>query len=481
MTLAQRFLVVFGVVSLVVLGAYVYVLSALDTMTERGRRERSIAASVEAASRVETESLEVILLLEAFMDAPNPTTLQQFYDGRRLAAAGRQDMRRLSPRPAIGKLIDDYEALLPERIAAADRLIAAVQRQAPAAVVLDLKHARDRLDRRALQYPREIIELEHEALAAVLAETEAYRRTVVWQFTAIASLILLLTVSLSLWTARGLSRRLAPLTAMAGRVATGDFSSRVPVSGGDEIATLTTTLNNMAAQLEELDKVKDEFVALASHQLRTPATAVKGNISMLLDGYVGEVTPRQAEILADANAANERQLAIIDDLLTLASAETGRLTIAPTPTDLAVLLNDVIAEHRFTIAGREQTLDLHVPETLPCVIDPAKMKIVFDNLLSNAVKYTPHGGRIALRASAREGRVVVDVEDTGVGIDPEARGRLFKKFSRIDNPLSVESGGTGLGLYLAQQIVKLHGGAIGVAAATPHGSIFTAAWPRPSR
>lgn len=477
MTLVRRFLLAFGSVIALVGGAYSYVIYSFDAMEYRTREEARIADTIAAANHLDASALKVILLLEQFADSGDPELLKDFYAQRAASAEGRQRLRQLGRRSDVLEYMDVYEALLPARITAADRVIEAVQSGASQPEIVALKRERQRLDPEALAYPSRIVELEHRALAEAHETTSAVRRRIVRNVTGLATSTLLLAVGLSVWLSWDISRRLEPLIGLAHDVGHADFAARVPVDGSDEIATLGTAFNQMVTELERFDKVKDEFVALASHQLRTPATAVKGNVSMLLDGYHGEMTDEQQEILRDAYAANDRQLEIIEDILNVARVESGRLAVSKVTTDVAQLVDHVVAEHRFTIEARDQTIDVVRPHRLECAVDANKLKIVVDNLVSNASKYTPQGGKIDVRLAMHNGYVVLAVQDTGVGIPLPEQGRLFKKFTRIDNELSVEVGGTGLGLYLANEIVKLHGGEILVTSSPSAGSTFSVTLP----
>jgi signal transduction histidine kinase len=290
-----------------------------------------------------------------------------------------------------------------------------------------------------------------------------------------------LVVALLLYSviAGGLTRRLNQLIDMARSIAAGDYSQRHLAEGRDEVALLARTFNEMAAQLAAFDKVKEEFVALASHQLRTPATAVKANLGMLLEGYCGELTAEQAGVVRDANDSNERQLKIIDDLLWVARTDAGRLSLSRAPTDVAQLAAEVVAEQAHVARERRQSLALDpAPALRPVDADPQKLRMVLENLVSNASKYTPEGGAIRVSVGQDDAGTRLAVSDTGVGIAPEDQGRLFNKFQRIDNVLSTQVGGTGLGLYLAHEIVRLHGGSIAVESRPGAGTTFTVTLPR---
>jgi signal transduction histidine kinase len=223
-----------------------------------------------------------------------------------------------------------------------------------------------------------------------------------------------------------------------------------------------------------LDRAKDEFVSLASHQLRTPATAVKAILSMMLNGDLGSLTPRQQHFVARAIYTNDRQLTIIEDMLNAAKVDSGELSIAPVEMDIAQLTHDAVQEHIVNLAKHKLTITVDRPNAPTQVMaDPVKLRMVLDNLLSNAAKYTPEGGRVSVQVTPLPDGVRIAVTDTGVGIALTDQDRLFRKFSRIQNILSADVGGSGLGLYLVKHIVDLHGGTIEVDSEPGSGSTFT--------
>jgi PAS domain S-box-containing protein len=223
----------------------------------------------------------------------------------------------------------------------------------------------------------------------------------------------------------------------------------------------------------ELEQAKEEFVSLASHQLRTPATGVKAYISMLLDGYAGTLSPRQQEFLHKVFYANERQLQIVNDMLNVARADAGRIIPEMVSTDVKALVQDIVDEQRPTIRERRQDLEVtFTAAPVEAVLDPKLIRMAIENILSNASKYTPQGGSIGISLAATEERVSLEITDTGVGIAQNDLSKLFKRFSRIDNPLSTSRGGSGLGLYLAQTIISLHEGRLGVDSVLGAGTTF---------
>jgi PAS domain S-box-containing protein len=223
-----------------------------------------------------------------------------------------------------------------------------------------------------------------------------------------------------------------------------------------------------------VDRVKSEFLSLASHQLRTPATAVKNYIAMLRDGYAGDLNEAQYAYATKAYDNNERQLAIVNDLLIVATTESKSLVLRKAKTNLCELIKEVIDQYVGVLKNKNQNLTVDLPpEEITLDVDPSYFKMVVDNLLSNASKYTPHGGDVAISLSRRGNEIRLSVSDTGVGIAPADMGKLFKKFMRIDNSLSSEVGGSGIGLYLLKQIVELHDGKISVKSRPGKGTIFT--------
>jgi PAS domain S-box-containing protein len=222
-----------------------------------------------------------------------------------------------------------------------------------------------------------------------------------------------------------------------------------------------------------LDNAKREFVSLASHQLRTPASGVKAFLSLLLDGYAGSITRKQRDFIHKAHDANNRQLDIIDNLLNLAALESGNITLKRVPIDLNALVRKCLPNHVPAIKARHQKLKVSYAESA-CTVqgDPTYLQMIIDNLVSNAIKYTPEKGDISISISAKKSAGYVVVSDTGIGISADDMKDLFKKFSRLRDPASSTVGGSGLGLYLARHLAELHGGSITVRSHHGQGAAF---------
>ena len=237
-------------------------------------------------------------------------------------------------------------------------------------------------------------------------------------------------------------------------------------------------LQHRNEELEAISRSKDEFVALASHQLRTPATAVKQYIGMMLQGYVGDVSDMQADVLEKAFESNERQLLIINQILNAARVDTGRLVMTPVPLDLRSLVQAMANDMESSIRQHRQSFSTIVPDRPVLVAaDLGYLRMAIENVLHNANVYTPEGGRIAIKLSKTRNRCTLLISDTGVGIRKADLGKLFVKFSRINNPLSVEAGGTGIGLYLTAEIIRLHGGEVDVESHVGKGTTFAISLP----
>jgi PAS domain S-box-containing protein len=231
-------------------------------------------------------------------------------------------------------------------------------------------------------------------------------------------------------------------------------------------------------KLLELNASKDEFISLASHQLRTPATAVKQYLNMVLDGYAGKLTPKLEDMIEKANGSNDRQIDIVDDLLRVARVDAGKVKLIKSVTNLVPLVQEVVNEYGNLLEERNQEVHIvYKQPSISALIDPFRMRMVIENLLDNASKYSVDGKDITITITKHAEAVTIAIKDEGFGIAKDEIPRLFHKFSRLDNPLSVTVGGTGLGLYWAKRIVSLHGGNIEVKSKPGEGSIFTIVLP----
>lgn len=238
-------------------------------------------------------------------------------------------------------------------------------------------------------------------------------------------------------------------------------------------------LRQQQRELERLNLSKDEFISLASHQLRTPATATKLLLGMLIEGYRGSLDESQLQLVQKAYESNERQVALVNGLLQVAQIDSGRVSLHPTETNVSQLLYDVVEEYMDTAKNRLLKLWLEAPDTPVYVdIDTDYFRMAIDNLLDNALKYTCEYGEVQLQLREEGDCFAIAIQDSGVGIAEEDIGKLFEKFMRIPNKLSKSVGGTGLGLYWTQRVIALHGGKIDVRSKLNEGTTFTITMPK---
>ncbi len=224
----------------------------------------------------------------------------------------------------------------------------------------------------------------------------------------------------------------------------------------------------------EIDRMKSDFISLASHQLRTPLSAIKTYSHMLIDGYMGEITPPQKKSLRTIVSAANRMNELISTLLNITRIESGNVTVTPKAVDVRHLAEEVNKEHALAASDKEITLNLECKSPkLPTVhTDALLFKEVLSNLVSNAIKYTPEGGTVELAIKNRRYDVLFAVKDTGMGIPKYSQEQIFTKFFRAHNVVKQETSGTGLGLYLVKGLVEALGGKIWFESSEHKGTTF---------
>ena len=226
-------------------------------------------------------------------------------------------------------------------------------------------------------------------------------------------------------------------------------------------------------KLHELDKSKDEFISMASHQLRTPLTAVKGYLSMVLEGDLGDITPEQRQVLEQAFESSQRMVFLIGDFLNVSRIQTGKFMLEPTTINIADLIPEEIEQLADTAEKRGIKLMYEKPDSMPTIeADENKLRQVMMNFIDNAIYYSPAGGKVTVRVVKEPGAIVFKVIDTGIGVPAAERPKLFTKFFRATNARLQRPDGTGIGLYMAKKVVVAHGGAIIFETVDGKGSTF---------
>jgi signal transduction histidine kinase len=267
--------------------------------------------------------------------------------------------------------------------------------------------------------------------------------------------------------ARSISFPISRMRKTVEQIAKGEFSEseRVPVEGNDELADLASAFNTMADELQnkierlrQLDKVRTDFVANVSHELKTPLTSIRGFVETLEDGAIND-KDNARRFLAIIKKHAQRLDSIIEDLLRLSELESGG-RIETSQVNLKGLIDEIVMGFGHALSAKKQNLTVTAAGDFTITGDRDKLEQVFVNLIDNAIKYTKQGGQIEVNLAQADDVVMVAVEDNGIGIPKDDVERVFERFYRVDKAHSREVGGTGLGLSIAKHIVLAHNGQI---------------------
>lgn len=279
---------------------------------------------------------------------------------------------------------------------------------------------------------------------------------------------LLLAVALSLFFSAHITKRLRVMTANATRLSAGE-PLNPPVQGTDEIAQLDKVFHDMATSLGELEKIKREFVAMVTHDLRVPLTAIQLFLQSMNGGLYGEIPPEMGARAVAAEKNANHLLKLIKDLLDIAQLESGTFNLKLEPVDLNDLIQDSIESIQPLAKERKITIARRGPERVEVVADAGRIKQVLTNLLSNAIKFSPEDASITVACSNKGNDFEISIVDSGNGIAPELQPLVFDRFKRS----SVGNhSGTGLGLAICKCVIEKHGGKIGVKSEVGKGTTF---------
>ena len=285
---------------------------------------------------------------------------------------------------------------------------------------------------------------------------------------------------------RRMSRPLDELVEASGKVAEGDYSTRVEVKGTPEIRSLLHGFNSMAERLQENDKQRRAMLADVSHELRTPITVIQGNVEGILDGLYPADEARLKSIMEETQILSR----LVDDLRTLALAESGSLKLTREVTDLADLIRDTTAGFDAQALEKQIRLETSLANVREVNVDPLRLREVLSNLIGNALRYTPAQGVVMVslteadpnvESDALSGKavlkrgVLISVEDSGEGIPPQDLPHVFERFYK-----SSDSGGMGLGLSIAKYLVEAHGGRIWAESEVGKGTKISISLPKTS-
>jgi heavy metal sensor kinase len=305
-----------------------------------------------------------------------------------------------------------------------------------------------------------------------------------WEMEAVLGISLPIVVILVIITGHGVAARaLKPVDAMAKRAAeisADHLNERLTITNPeDELGQLATAFNATFARLESSFDQLRRFTADASHELRTPLTAIRsvGEVSLQRPGDSKYYRDTIGSMLEETN----RLTRLVDSLLTMSRADAGKVQLQRTETVLLDLARESASLLEVLAEEKEQTLDVGGDETVSIKVDRTILRQALVNLIDNAVKYSPRQSTILIRVKESDGQALVEVQDSGSGIPPEHRSRIFERFYRVDKARSRAGGGTGLGLSIAEWAVSVHGGRIEVQSEPGQGSTFCIWLPRLSR
>ena len=241
----------------------------------------------------------------------------------------------------------------------------------------------------------------------------------------------------------------------------------------NKVAEATSELRQTNKKLYELDESKDEFISMASHQLRTPLTTVKGYISMLLDGDVGKITPQQRKVLEEAFSSSQRMVYLIGDFLNVSRLQNGKFELELRSVSLPEIVAQEVKQMEEGARSRRMILNYTQPSDIPpMLLDENKIRQVIMNFIDNAVYYSNPGDSIRITLTQYNGYVSMKVIDHGIGVPPSERHRLFTKFYRASNAKKRRPDGTGIGLFMARKVITSHRGSIIFETVEGKGSTF---------
>ncbi len=248
--------------------------------------------------------------------------------------------------------------------------------------------------------------------------------------------------------------------------------SVIPIKRGRQKISDLVVLHDVTRE-KLIEKLKTEFVSLSAHQLRTPLSAIKWTLKMVLDGDLGKINKEEKEFLADAYKSNERMINLVNSLLNVSRIEEGRYIFNLSPLDIGELTKRIVNSYKNEAKEKDISIKIKKKMVLPKIMaDKEKMQIVIDNLLKNALKYTPAKGKIIISLETDKKEIKFSIEDNGVGIPADQQKRIFTKFFRASNVKRMDTVGSGLGLYIIKNIIEAHHGKIWFTSQEGKGTTF---------
>ena len=294
--------------------------------------------------------------------------------------------------------------------------------------------------------------------------------------TVVAIVVGVIAISAGVWMSRSLTKPLSELEDGAGAIAGQDLSHRVPVHGSQEMVAVAIAFNNMAAQLEQEEKLRRNLLADVTHELRHPVHILQGNLQAILD----DVYPLNKDEIMRLVDQTQHLSVLVNDLHVLAQAEAQQLPLFKQETDIATLVKQTASSFNPLASARNIDLRVELLGTMPekVTIDRARMRQAIHNLLDNALRHTPNGGTITVSVEQVQGNLQIWIADTGEGIPADQLPYVFERFYRIDKARSRDRNSTGLGLAIVKAIVEAHESSITVTSpGSGQGSVFIISMP----
>jgi signal transduction histidine kinase len=279
------------------------------------------------------------------------------------------------------------------------------------------------------------------------------------------------SLALAIFVRHSFSRRLTEIIFKIEEMAAGNFSKKLRTDAHGELGQLCHSINELMSRLNtgvaqdvskhsELSRAKSDFVALASHQLRTPLSIIKWYVDFIVSGDAGALNPEQMKFLKEVYISNERLIELVNALLDVSRIDVGTFSIEPEPTHITQWIEAALEKLDKEIKTKKLIVRKKFDEIPEINLDPRLTKIFFENIISNSVKYTPEGGMVQVVMRKTDTDVLIKISDNGCGIPREQQPKIFTKMFRADNVKKIESVGTGLGLYISKAIIEKSGGKI---------------------
>ncbi|OGZ44302.1 MAG: hypothetical protein A3J55_03330 [Candidatus Ryanbacteria bacterium RIFCSPHIGHO2_02_FULL_45_17b] len=276
-------------------------------------------------------------------------------------------------------------------------------------------------------------------------------------------------VILSSFVAYRVTRPILTLARAARRITEGDSSIQIDLKRNDEIGQLLRFFKGTAKNVSEsherevaLSQIKSQFVTVAAHQLRTPLSALKWSLRLMLDGDMGEINEKQREFLQQSYQTNEHIIHLINDFLDISRIEEGRFGFQFKKTKILDIIQKAVdaSMAQATMRGVRLLFIKDAPSDLEIIADESRMYTALINILDNAVRYSNAGGEVVARAALAHDKLEVSITDNGIGIPPKEQSKIFSRFYRASNAIRQQTEGSGLGLFIAKNIIERHGGTV---------------------